>query len=226
MKNFSELISVITRFFGQSLSIKAIVNIIAIITAFWAGTSLINSLDENILSVLIHLFVSLFSITICFFVIYNLYEKIYGRVTSEVRIFRHPMYSYRLALIKAIRLSVIDDSYLTSILFIKLMRILYCLVFSSILFINYHMNNHSHKFVIHILEFEIVPHSLLDSTSLLAIVLMIIFAIWQMIEVSLIARGTARLVNKRSNAIVRRRSAKRKSGLISQRIAQFDADQD
>ncbi|MEQ1552461.1 hypothetical protein, partial [Sphingorhabdus sp.] len=67
--------------------------------------------------------------------------------------------------------------------------------------------NHSHKFVILVFGKNIALHSVLDSVIIAAGFSLTLFAIWQIVEINLIARGTAAFANKRRNAMVRRRNA-------------------
>ncbi|MDT0509938.1 hypothetical protein [Novosphingobium sp. MMS21-SN21R] len=197
------------RAFEDNRFIKALSRFIALIGAIWAISAFAYKIKESITPVFLHFSVSLFALIICFISLIEIYDKIYGKIGRELRIFRHPFVNYKFAMIKAIRLSAIDDSYFIAVTWLKFSRVLISICVISFLVVTYELDDHSHLMTIGVFRYVISVHEILDSMMIAGIFSTLVFALWQIAEINMISMGTAKFVNKRQNAIFRVRKAKR-----------------
>ena len=191
--------------FEDNRFIRATARFVGLFGAVVGIATFVYQIREWFSPLILHIIVSGFSLIVCASCLIQIYNKIYGKLARESRIFRHPFLTYNAALVRAIRLSSIDDSYFIAVTWLKMSRVLVCSGTIAILFTLFEKDNHSHKMSFILLERTIFIHELLDAIVLSAILSAGFFALWQIVEINLISRGTAKLVNKRKNAKVRGR---------------------
>lgn len=208
MIDMSEFVRLFIKVFEESKFLRALARFIAIFGAIWAAAIFVERIRDSFTPLVLHLIVSMAALVICAYTLIFIYNKIYGKLSSENRFFRHPFLNYNKALMRAIRLSALDDSYFIAVTWLKFSRVVISVPIVGALLLIFEMDNHSHRLLVYLLNKEISIHSIIDAIMIAAMVSLTLFSLWQIAEINLIARGTASLVNKRRNAMARAKWAR------------------
>lgn len=183
----------LTTLTGDGRVARALANISGALAVAAAASTVFYGISDWLTPAILQLILASLSVLLSIGTSAYIYARLYRKLTNRYFTVSGSRISYRGRLKYAIRLSHIDGSYFTSLVWIKVSRVLILSMIGLFLFSIYMTDPHYHLSYFTLLKLKIYTHALLDSFALLALLTLVCAILMNLHEIHVISRGVSRL---------------------------------